>query len=102
MKAKNNKIKSKKSVIVGFIIAIIAALAVYCGTCLISNTADIARLKNESQELNTKYQQQLDENKKVKSILESDNKDEYIEQKAREKGYVKDGEVVYYDISSSK
>ncbi|WP_294834681.1 FtsB family cell division protein [Eubacterium sp.] len=102
MKAKNNKIKSKKSVIVGFVIAIIAALAVYCGTCLISNTADIARLKNESQELNTKYQQQLDENKKVKSILESDNKDEYIEQKAREKGYVKDGEVVYYDISSSK
>lgn len=102
MKAKNNKIKSKKSVIVGFVIAIIVALAVYCGTCLISNTADIARLKNESQELNTKYQQQLDENKKVKSILESDNKDEYIEQKAREKGYVKDGEVVYYDISSSK
>lgn len=102
MKAKNNKIKSKKSVNVGFVIAIIAALAVYCGTCLISNTADIARLKNESQELNTKYQQQLDENKKVKSILESDNKDEYIEQKAREKGYVKDGEVVYYDISSSK
>lgn len=102
MKAKNNKIKSKKSVIVGFVIAIVAALAVYCGTCLISNTADIARLKNESQELNTKYQQQLDENKKVKSILESDNKDEYIEQKAREKGYVKDGEVVYYDISSSK
>ena len=102
MKAKNNKIKSKKSVIVGFVIAIILALAVYCGACLISNTADIARLKNESQELNTKYQQQLDENKKVKSILESDNKDEYIEQKAREKGYVKDGEVVYYDISSSK
>ncbi|WP_455493354.1 FtsB family cell division protein [Eubacterium sp.] len=102
MKAKNNKIKSKKSVIVGFVIAIIVALVAYCIACLISNTADIARLKNESQELNTKYQQQLDENKKVKSILESDNKDEYIEQKAREKGYVKDGEVVYYDISSSK
>ena len=104
MKAKNNKIKSKKSVIVGFVIAIIAALAVYCGTCLISNTADIARLKNESQELNTKYQQELDENKasNIFKAQKGDNKDEYIEQKAREKGYVKDGEVVYYDISSSK
>ena len=27
------------------------------------------------------------------------DKDEYIEQKAREKGYVKDGEIVFYDIS---
>ncbi|MCI6354179.1 FtsB family cell division protein [Eubacterium coprostanoligenes] len=102
MKAKSNKIKSKKNVVIGFIVAIIVALVGYCSFCLITNAADISRLKTESQELNTKYQQQLDENKKVKSILNSDDKDEYIEQKAREKGYVKDGEVVYYDISSSK
>ena len=102
MKAKSNKIKSKKNVVIGFVVAIIVALVGYCSFCLITNAADISRLKTESQELNTKYQQQLDENKKVKSILNSYDKDEYIEQKAREKGYVKDGEVVYYDISSSK
>ena len=102
MKANSNKIKSKKNVVIGFVVAIIVALVGYCSFCLITNAADISRLKTESQELNTKYQQQLDENKKVKSILNSDDKAEYIEQKAREKGYVKDGEVVYYDISSSK
>ncbi|WP_297128038.1 septum formation initiator family protein [uncultured Eubacterium sp.] len=102
MKTKSNKVKNKKNVIIGFVIAVIVALVGYCSFCLISNAADISRLKIESQELNAKYEQQLDENKKVKSILNSDNKDEYIEQKAREKGYVKDGEVVYYDISSSK
>lgn len=102
MKANSNKIKSKKNVVIGFVVAIIVALVGYCSFCLITNAADISRLKTESQELNTKYQQQLDENKKVKSILNSDDKDGYIEQKAREKGYVKDGEVVYYDISSSK
>ena len=102
MKAKSNKIKSKKNVVIGFVVAIIVALVGYCSFCLITNAADISRLKTESQELNTKYQQQLDENKKVKSILNSDDKDEYIEQKARENVYVKDGEVVYYDISSSK
>ena len=102
MKAKSNKIKSKKNMIFGFVIVVVVAIVGYCSFCLISNAADISRLKTESQELNTKYEQQLDENKKVKSILNSDDKDEYIEQKAREKGYVKDGEIVYYDISSSK
>ena len=99
MSEKSNKIKSKKNIIIGFVIAVAVAIVGYCSVCLISN---ISRLKAESAELNTKYEQQIDENEKVKSVLESDNKDEYIEQKAREKGYVKDGEVVFYDISSSK
>lgn len=102
MNEKSNKIKSKKNIIIGFVIAVAVAIVGYCSVCLISNAADISRLKTEAAELNTKYEQQIDENEKVKSVLESDNKDEYIEQKAREKGYVKDGEVVFYDISSSK
>lgn len=102
MSEKSNKIKSKKNIIIGFVIAVAVAIVGYCSVCLISNAADISRLKAEAAELNTKYEQQIDENEKVKSVLESDNKDEYIEQKAREKGYVKDGEVVFYDISSSK
>ena len=35
------------------------------------------------------------------AIDDSDNKDEYIEQKAREKGYVKSDEIVFYDVSGS-
>ena len=102
MKVKAEKAANKKTIIKIVLCILAIALVGYCAYCIASNAADISRLKAESQELNTKYEQQLDENKKVKSILNSDNKDEYIEQKAREKGYVKDGEVVYYDISSSK
>lgn len=79
-----------------------SALVLYCSLTLFSNAADISRLKAQASECDSEYEQQLDENDKIKAILESDNKDEYIEQKAREKGYVKDGETVYYDISSSK
>lgn len=74
-------------------------LVIYCSYSLLSNYADISRLNVQAAELNTKYEQQLKENDKIKAILDSDDKDEYIEQKAREKGYVKDGEVVFYDIS---
>ena len=33
--------------------------------------------------------------------MDSDDRDAYIEQKAREKGYVKSDEIVFYDISGS-
>ena len=69
---------------------------------LIKNTSDISRLKTQAAEYDTQYAQQTEDNENLKSILNSDDKDEYIEQKAREKGYVKDGEVVFYDISESK
>ena len=52
--------------------------------------------------VNAQYEKQIDDNEKVRAILNSKNKDEYIEQKAREKGYAKEGEIVFYNISSSK
>lgn len=102
MKVKNDKAMNKKNIIK--ILAIIAIVIVlgYCIVSLVSNTADISRLRAQKEDLDTKYTQQLEDNKRVKAILNSDDKDDYIEQKAREKGYVKDGEVVFYDISSSK
>jgi len=35
-------------------------------------------------------------------VVGADNKDDYIEQKAREKGYVKGDEIVFYDISGTE
>lgn len=75
---------------------------VYCCAMLIKNTADISRLNAKAAEYDTQYEQQVKENEEIKAILDSDNKDDYIEQKAREKGYVKDGETVFYDASSGK
>ncbi|MGN0569818.1 MAG: septum formation initiator family protein [Candidatus Fimenecus sp.] len=49
---------------------------------------------------NVAYQQQLAENERLKSVVESDDKSEYIEQVAREKlGYVMPGEKVFYDVT---
>ncbi len=101
MKSKSLKL-NKKAVIRLAVMALVALLAVYCAFTLLSNYSDISRLKAQAADVNAQYEQQVNENDKVKAILSSDNKDEYIEQKAREKGYAKEGEIVFYDISSSK
>lgn len=101
MKSKSLKL-NKKAVIRLAVMALVALLAVYCAFTLLSNYSDISRLKAQAADVNAQYEQQVMENDKVKAILSSDNKDEYIEQKAREKGYAKEGEIVFYDISSSK
>ena len=94
-----SKILKNKKVIRLIIAALFLGLVSYCSYTLISNYSDISRLNVQAAELEEQYQNQLKENEKIKAILDSDNKDEYIEQKAREKGYVKDGEIVFYDIS---
>ena len=81
------------------LVIVLAVVILFGSVVLIRNHADISRLQAQAAEYDAQYQQQLDENEKIKAILDSDNQDEYIEQKAREKGYVKDGEVVFYDIS---
>ena len=93
------KIVKSKSFVKLVIGILFIGLVCYCSYTLISNYSDISRLNAQAAELNTQYDNQLKENEKIKAILNSDNKDEYIEQKAREKGYVKDGEIVFYDIS---
>lgn len=93
---------NKKSVMRAVVIALFAVLAVYCSFSLLNNYADISRLKANAAEAQAQYEMQMTENEKLKAILSSDNMDDYIEQKAREKGYAKDGEIVFYDISSSK
>lgn len=93
---------AKKTLVYYIIGAVLAALMIYCVITLLNNTVDIHRLNAQAASNNAQYEQQLQDNEEIKAILDSDSKDEYIEQKAREKGYVKEGETVYYDISSSK
>ena len=61
------------------------------------------KIKDSRAELNQKteaYEQQLDENERLESIVESEDKSAYIEQVAREKlGYVMPGEKVFYDVT---
>lgn len=99
MSQRISKIVKSKNFIKLVIGILFLGLVSYCSYTLISNYSDISRLNAQAAELNTQYENQLKENEKIKAILNSEDKDEYIEQKAREKGYVKDGEIVFYDIS---
>lgn len=102
MKAKEEKKQSKKSVIKIVGILLIVGLAIYCSFTIISNLSDINRINTQKQDVSEKVSQKVEENESLKEVRDSEDKDEYMEQKAREKGYGKDGEVVYYDISDSK
>lgn len=102
MKEKADRKYSKKTIIKIVLIVLFVILAVYCAVMLIKNTADISRLNAQVEEYEAQYNQQVEENERLEDIVNSDNKDEYIEQKAREKGYVKEGETVFYDIAESK
>lgn len=102
MKAKEEKKHSQKSIKKIIIIVLVSVLALVCAVKTISNVSDIKRLKVQTSAAEQQLEEQEKKNDSLKAVLDSDDKDEYIEQKAREDGYVKDGEVVYYDISSSK
>lgn len=102
MKKLFKKQLDKKTIIKAVGTFAFVALIVYCSIAFLNNTADISRLNAKAAECDAQYQQQIKENDEIKAIVNFDNKDDYIEQKAREKGYAKEGETVYYDISSSK
>ena len=108
MKKLFKKQLDKKTIIKAVGTFAFVALIVYCSIAFLNNTAVddclnfVIRLNAKAAECDAQYQQQIKENDEIKAIVNSDNKDDYIEQKAREKGYAKEGETVYYDISSSK
>lgn len=100
MKVTGEKLKLKQNVLkIALIVAVVFVLGV-CSFKIASNAADISRKRAELNEKQTVLDEQLAENDKIKEILESDDKSEYMEQEARKKGYTKDGEIIYYDSSS--
>ncbi len=72
-----------------------------CSGFVVSQAADIKRLKNQQAAYDEQLAEQEAENDRLEEILDSEDRDAYIEQKAREKGYVKSGEIVFYDVSGS-
>ena len=99
MKVKAEKAANKKTIIKIVLCILAFALVGYCAYCIASNAADISRLKSQKEELDTKYEQQIEDNDQLKSILDSDDKKDYLEQKARENNYVKENELDFYDIN---
>lgn len=99
---KESIIKNKKKLLTIFLVAILVSSFVFLGFTLIKNTSDINRLEVQSQEVKAQYEAEQSENDELLEILENNDMDSYIEQKAREKGYAKSDEVVFYDISAGE
>lgn len=108
-KKKGKRIKSLKSLFtekknISFIAVTAGVLALFAffGVTMVNQGADISRMEKQKEEVSRKLEVQNQANDELKSVLDSDDKNDYIEQKAREKGYVKSNEIVFYDISASE
>lgn len=81
---------------------LLCALVCYFVATLISLQAKVNAAENNVAELESQYQQQLDDNAALKEIIENGDEAGYIERIAREQyGYAKPEERVYYDSALS-
>ena len=109
VKEKSKKSKSflsffsgKKNIPMLLITAGLVAVFVFFGITMVNQSADISRMERQRDEIAMKVDEQTKSNAQLQAVLDNENKDDYIEQKAREKGYVKSNEIVFYDISASE
>lgn len=100
MKALKSLMKNRKFKIAAVAVPLVV-LFIFCSAGIVSQYADISRLKKQEADYSAQLAEQEEENQALEEILDSEDKDEYIEQKAREKGYVKSDEIVFYDIAGS-
>ncbi len=67
---------------------------------IISLQSSIKERRAELEQKNAAYEQQLADNERLQSIVDDEDKSEYMEQVAREKlGFVMPGEKVFYDVT---
>lgn len=78
----------------------IVLLVGYFVISIISLQASIKERRAELEQKNAAYEQQLADNERLQSIVDDEDKSEYMEQVAREKlGFVMPGEKVFYDVT---
>ena len=95
-------ISSKRNIPALLLVLFLVCVFVFFCVSVVNQNADINRLEIQKQEIAAKLEEQNQENAELEAVLDSENKDDYIEQKAREKGYVKSDENVFYDVSESE
>lgn len=101
MAAKKNKKSKRKH---SFILTVCCiALAIIFVLSLISIKKRIDAGKEEVTQLQSQCDEKEEENKELQSVVDSGNKDDYVEKVAREKyGYIKPGDRAYQDIASGE
>ena len=95
-------LSSKKNIPMLIVSLALVVAFLFFGVTMVNQNADISRLERQRDEIAVKVDDQVEANKELQAVLDNENKDEYIEQKAREKGYVKSNEIVFYDISAGE
>ena len=72
----------------------------YCVITIIGLQLSIRERKGVLEQMQSAYEQQLEQNDRLQAIVDSEDKSDYIEQIAREKlGFVMPGEKVFYDVT---
>ncbi len=96
-KTKAPKRKQTKS----FILTLgIILLVGYFVITIIGLQLNIKERQDVLEQKNSVYEEQLEQNKHLQAIVDSDDKSEYLEQIAREKlGFIMPGEKVFYDVT---
>ena len=94
---KSPKRKQKRS----FILTLGLVLLVgYFVITIIGLQLSIKERQGVLEEKKSAYEQQLEQNNRLQSIVDSEDKSEYMEQIAREKlGFIMPGEKVFYDVT---
>lgn len=90
--------KNKRSVLVA--ILVFAVICYFLAT-FISLRIKVRERKEANAELQSQYNQQVEANEQLSKVIEEGDEADYIERIAREEGYAKPGERVYYDSTAS-
>lgn len=93
---------SKKNIPVILAVVFAFGLFVYFGFTMIDLRSDINLLERQKDEIVVKCEEQEQINDELQAVLDNEDKGDYIEQKAREKGYGKSNEIHFYDTSASE
>ncbi len=94
------KTKNRKHSVI--LAVLLCALVCYFVATLISLQSKVRAEENHVAELESQYQQQIEENDNLEEVIKNGNEEEYLEKIAREQyGYAKPEERVYYDSAVS-
>lgn len=84
----------------GFLTKIVVlVLLIYMATSLLDLRGQIQTAQQQRDALADQVEEQQLKNQQLSDALENSDDPEMLEQMAREKGYVKQGEILYIDVS---
>ena len=79
---------------------VIVVLLVYLATSLLDLRGQIQSVQEEREALEQQVEEQRLDNRRLEDAIESSDDPETLERVAREKGYVKQNEIIYYDVAN--